>query len=65
MKITRLTTYWDASDAWTVIEFLDTLRDQLWESYADQIIAMLAESSDDRADDADEHAIDFDDDPPF
>jgi hypothetical protein len=30
MKITKLTTYWDAADASTVIKFLDVLRDQLW-----------------------------------
>jgi len=65
MKITRLTTFWDASEAWTVIEFLDTLRDQLWESYAEQIITLLADSADDRAHDADQLVIDFDDDPLF
>jgi len=37
MKITRLRTYWSADDAYLVISFLDELRDQLWESYGDDI----------------------------
>ncbi len=45
MKITRLYTYWEAADAHTVIEFLDVLRDQLWEIYGDQIGDLLREPS--------------------
>ena len=40
MKITRLTTYWTAEDADTVMAFLDELRDTLWECYGEQIIDM-------------------------
>ena len=40
MRITRLTTYWTADQADTVVAFLDELRDMLWETYGDQIIEM-------------------------
>ena len=40
MKIIRLTTYWTADQADTVVAFLDELRDMLWETYGDQIIEM-------------------------
>lgn len=40
MKITRLTTYWTAGEADTVVAFLDELRDTLWECYGEQIIEM-------------------------
>ncbi len=40
MKITRLTTYWTADQADTVVAFLDELRDLLWETYGEQIIEM-------------------------
>ena len=43
MKITRLYTHWEAAEAHTVIEFLDVLRDQLWELYGDQIVELLRE----------------------
>ena len=39
MKTLRLRTYWDADDAHLVISFLDELRDLLWDSYGDEIIA--------------------------
>ncbi len=38
MKVTKLTTYWDADDAYSIISFLDELRDQLWATYGDEII---------------------------
>jgi len=37
MKLTQLITYWDASDAKIVIEFLDELRDVLLTTYHDDI----------------------------
>jgi hypothetical protein len=37
MKTTRLTTWWSADEAQTIIEFLDQLRDTLWETYGDKI----------------------------
>jgi len=64
MKITRLRTYWSASEASSVIEFLDLLRDQLWDHYGEQITAMLQQAAAEQANDDDQHG-DFDDDPPF
>ena len=40
MKITRLTTYWTADEADSVMAFLDELRDTLWECYGEQITEM-------------------------
>jgi len=41
LSITRLPTHWNADEAYTVIAFLDLLRDQLWETYGDEIAEML------------------------
>jgi len=41
LSITHLPTHWDAAEAYTVIAFLDLLRDQLWETYGDQITDLL------------------------
>jgi hypothetical protein len=65
MKITRLRTYWSASEASSVIEFLDLLRDQLWDHYGEKITAMLHEAAAEQANDDDQHGFDFDHDPPF
>ena len=40
MKINRLTTYWTADEADTVVAFLDELRDTLWACYGEQITEM-------------------------
>ena len=37
-KLTQIATHWDADDAYTVIAFLDELRDVLWAAYGDDII---------------------------
>ena len=65
MKTTRLVTYWNAGEAHDVIEFLDTLRDQLWETYGDQIIAMRLEAEEQRAEQADQIQLTFDQEEPF
>lgn len=49
MKITRLHTHWSAEDAHTVIEFLEVLREQLWEIYGEAVVDMLREASADQA----------------
>lgn len=61
LSITRLPTHWDAAEAYTVIAFLDLLRDQLWETYGDEITALLQAA--DTAPDHDERQIElaFDD----
>ena len=44
VKVTRVHSWWTAEQADEVLSFLDELRDALWSSYGDQIIAMrLAE----------------------
>jgi hypothetical protein len=60
LSITHLPTHWNTAEAYTVIAFLDVLRDQLWETYGEDITAMLQDASDV----ADEHQIElaFDDD---
>jgi hypothetical protein len=39
MHVSRLHTYWTPEQAAEMLELLDQLRDQLWETYGDQIIA--------------------------
>ena len=41
LSITRLPTHWDAAEAYTVIAFLDLLRDQHWETYGNEITTMM------------------------
>jgi hypothetical protein len=65
MKVTRLTTYWTIDDAATVIDFLDLLRDALWETYGNQITQMYREAYDDRFQDPNQCELEFDDDIPF
>lgn len=45
MKLTQLTTHWDAGDAYCVITFLDELRDVLMATYGDDIGEMLKQAS--------------------
>ncbi len=49
MEVTRLHTYWSAEEAHSVIEFLEVLREQLWENYGDAIVDMLREASAEQA----------------
>ncbi|MGD8594042.1 MAG: hypothetical protein PVF82_14515 [Gammaproteobacteria bacterium] len=60
MKFTQLTTYWNAEEAYTVIEFLDRLRDLLWATYGEEIVAMLKAESENNPD-SDESDPEFDD----
>ena len=46
LSFTHLPTHWDTGEAYTVIAFLDLLRDQLWETYGDDITAMLRDAGD-------------------
>jgi len=65
MKVTRLTTYWTIGEAATAIEFLDILRDALWETYGEQITEMHREAYDNRFQDINQCELGFDDDLPF
>ena len=61
MKLTRLTTYWTAEEADTVVAFLDELRDMLWETYGDQIIRIRRDAAPGTESDADPTPQAFDD----
>ena len=61
MKLSQIKTHWTADEAYLVISFLDELRDLVWESYADEIIA--AEQA--RVDEARQTDLVFDDDIEF
>lgn len=65
MNVTRLTTYWTTGEAATVIDFLDILRDALWETYGEQITNMHREAYDDRIRDTNQYELEFNDDIPF
>ena len=65
MNVTRLTTYWSIDEAATAIDFLDRLRDALWETYGEQIIKMHREAYDDHIQDINQCELGFDDDIPF
>ena len=65
MNVTRLTTYWTLDEAATVIDFLDILRDALWETYGEKIIRMHREDYDNRFKDINQCELEFDDDIPF
>jgi len=65
MKMTRLTTYWSIDEAATVIDFLDILRDALWETYGEKITEMHHEACDNRIQDTNQCELGFDDDIPF
>lgn len=41
---THLPTHWNADEAYTVIAFLDLLRDLLWDTYGDDITVMLRDA---------------------
>ncbi len=65
MKITRLYTHWEPAEAQIIIEFLDLLRDQLWEVHGDQIVEMLRETSATQIVDEHQTELEFDDDIEF
>ena len=65
MQVTRLHTYWQPEQAHTVIEFLDMLREQLWELHGEQIIEMLRQASDSEHIDEKQAQFEFDDDIDF
>ncbi len=45
MRVHKLTTYLQAEEACTLIEFLDQLREVLMHAYGDDITAMLCQAS--------------------
>ena len=65
MNTTRLTMYWTVGEAATAIDFLDTLRDALWETYGEQITRMHREACDEYTRDINQREFEFDDDITF
>jgi hypothetical protein len=65
MNTTRLITYWNAAEAATVIDFLDTIRDALWETYGEQITQMHYEACDESSRDKNQCELEFNDDIAF
>ncbi|MEJ2425587.1 MAG: hypothetical protein P8101_14210 [Candidatus Thiodiazotropha sp.] len=65
MKVTRLYTHWTPEEAHTIIEFLDRLRDQLCDIYADQIVSLLREACVSQDIDERQTELEFDDDIEF
>jgi hypothetical protein len=61
MKITRLTTHWGPDEAHTIIEFLDRLRDELWETYGDDVIDLLRDGANNQIGDEHQTELPFDD----
>lgn len=61
MRLTQLTTYWDADDAHLVITFLDELRDVLWATYGEEIIEMRQTASESNQGDVESFDPDCDD----
>ncbi|GBE10339.1 hypothetical protein BMS3Abin12_00903 [bacterium BMS3Abin12] len=65
MQVIHLTTYWTLDDAATVIDFLDVLREALWETYGESITRMHREMRDTRIQDINQCELKLDDDIPF
>lgn len=65
MKITRLTTYWTADEADAILSLLDELRDRLWDTYGDQIIALRSNAMSHCDCNTDQTELPFDDDIAF
>ena len=65
MNTTRLTTYWTTGEAATAIDFLDTLREALWETYGAQITQMHKEACHDHIRNSNQCEFEFDDEIPF
>ena len=60
MKIIKLQAHWSADEAYTVIEWLDLMRDSIFDAYGEEITAMLKEASAPQS--ADQRELPFDDD---
>jgi hypothetical protein len=50
MRVNKLTTYLRPEDAYSIVEFLDQVRDMLLQTYGDEIRTMLQETSQRRPD---------------
>lgn len=64
MRFTQIKTHWCAEEASAVIEFLDELRDMLWATYGEEIIAMHQADAEIEINDS-QWDSEFDDEIPF
>ena len=62
MKHTYLKTHWTPEEAHSILMFLDTLRDLVWQSYGNEIMALHQAPCQSEEDNVDES---FDDPIPF
>ena len=65
MNTTHLTTYWTTGEAAIALDFLDTLRDALWETYGEHINGMHYETYLNAIQDPNQYEFEFNDDIPF
>ena len=65
MTTTRIVTFYNPGQAHDLIQLLDVLRDQLWEFYGDQIIAMQREGCPFEEQARRQYSLDLDDEDPF
>ena len=63
MKLTKLTTYWTPAQACDMLELLDNLRDQLWETHGDGIIEYRLSERSNVTFDEKQKNLEFDDEP--
>lgn len=61
MKIMKLTTYWSAEEANTVYEFLEVLKEAVWDVYGDKIVAMHRAIHEEAHKTDDQYPLPFDD----
>lgn len=65
VKITQVHTDWSPEHACSMLELLDELRDQLWEIYAEQIIAYRLDEHKNTTVDQQQRNLSFDEGEPF
>ena len=63
MKILKITTHWTPEEADCVYQFLDELKEALWQSYGEDILHMYQTIQDEQQ--AANEACDFNDEIPF
>ena len=65
MKTMRLRTYWSAGEAHTVFEFLDELKELIWEVYGEEITKMMRDAYYEQQANRSQQRLPFEDVEPF